>query len=120
MSAETEIIDGVDYRNVWQKDDPAVARDAREFGARVPQPSRPLAPDFWSKGLCVVAYANGELVGLAPGEIRYSERVKANMAFLRVFVAPEHRQRGIVIPMAMKFHEIMREYSLENPEKRIG
>lgn len=119
-SPETETIYGVEYRNVWLKDDPDAARDTKALGTRVTPPGQKLPPDFWAKNLCVVAYEGKELVALAPAEIRYAQRVRANMAFLRVFVSPPHRKKGVVIPLTFKFHEIMRKYSLDNPDKRIG
>ncbi|MBV9330816.1 MAG: hypothetical protein JOZ55_04615 [Alphaproteobacteria bacterium] len=117
---ETETINGVEYRNVWLKEDAEAAAGARALGARVTPSGASLPPDFWAKNLCVVAFEADDVVALAPAEIRFSERVRANMAFLRVYVSPAHRQRGLVIPLAVKFHEIMRRYALDHPDKRIG
>jgi hypothetical protein len=119
-TAETQTIDGVEYRDVWKKDVPQVRRDAVAFGAGVAPNTKEFPPDFWSQNLCVAAYEGGHIIALAPGEIRYFEQVKANMAYLRVFVARDHRQRGIVIPLTIKFHEIMRRYALGHPGLRIG
>lgn len=120
MSPETEVIDGIEYRNVWLETDPVVARDALALGTRVTPPTRKLPADYWSRNLCVVAYKDKDLLALANSEVRFAQRVRANMAFLRVYVAAEHRKHGIAVPMALKFHEIMRKYSLENPDRRIG
>lgn len=119
-SPETETIDGIEYRNVWLKDDPVVARDALALGARVTPPNRKLPANYWSRNLCVVAYGDKELIATATSELRFAQRVRANMAFLRVYVSPPHRERGLVIPLTFKFHEIMRKHSLDNPDKRIG
>lgn len=117
---DTEVIEGVEYRNVWRKDDPQAKRDAEALGSRVTPPGQKLPDNFWTTGLAVVAYEGANLLALAPGEIRFSSRLRCNMAFLRVFVAPEQRQRGIVIPLTMKFHEVMRRHAEENPQERIG
>ncbi|MBV9330817.1 MAG: hypothetical protein JOZ55_04620 [Alphaproteobacteria bacterium] len=117
---ETQTIYGIEYRNVWLKDDPEAARGAKALGALVTPPGRKLPPDYWASNLCVVAFEKEEVIALAPGEIRYAGAVRANMAFLRVYVAPTHRQRGVVIPLTIKFYEVMRKYSLDNPDKRIG
>ncbi len=117
---DTEIIEGIEYRNVWQKSDAQAKRDAQALGARVNRPGRNLPPGFWSKDLAVVAYDGDELIAIAPGEVRMSDRLRVNMAYLRVFVAPEHRDRGIVIPLTMKFHEVMRRHAQDNPRLRIG
>jgi len=119
-SPDTEVIDGIEYRNVWRKDDPDVRRDATMLGQRVAPNAVRLEPGFWSKDLCVVAYEGTELIALAPGEIRFAERVQQNMAFLRVFVVPEKRERGIVVPLTLKFHEVMRRYALDHPDQKIG
>jgi hypothetical protein len=120
VSARTEIVDGVEYRDVWQKDDETVRHDAMAFGARMGSGTDNFTPEMWAKGLCVVAYDRSELVAVAAGEIRFAQRVSANMAFLRVFVSPDHRKRGLVVPLTYKFHDVMRRYSLEHPELRIG
>jgi hypothetical protein len=117
VSADTEIIDRIEYRNVWQKDDPAVARDAIAFSARM---TEMLPPEFWTKRLCVVAYEREDMIGLAQCGIRRSERVLANMGFLRVFVDPEYRQRQVGVSLTLKLHEIIRRHSLENPGERIA
>jgi hypothetical protein len=116
---DTEIIEGIEYRNVWQTNDPQAKRDAEALGARVTM-RREMPPEFWSSNLAAAAYEKAELLAIAPGEIRFSDRLRCNMAFLRVFVAAEHRHRGVVIPLTMKFHEIMRRYADEHPAERIG
>src|SRR5882724_9342778 len=120
MSPETEIIDGIEYRNVWQKNDPDVRRDALALGQRLAPNAVRLEPGFWAKDLCVVAYEGRDLIALAPGEVRFSERVQQNMAFLRVFVTPEKRERGIVVPLTLKFHEVMRRFALDHADGKIG
>jgi len=120
VSAQTEVVDGVEYRDVWQKNDKTVRRDAMALGARTGSGTGNFTPEAWAKGLCVVAYDRSELVAIAAGEIRFAQRMRANMAFLRVFVSPEHRKRGLVVPLTYKFHDVMRRYALTQPEIRIG
>jgi hypothetical protein len=117
-TAESQIIDGIEYRNVWGSNDPDAIRDANALGARVTPAGRPARG--WSEGLCVAAYDGRMLVAVAPAEIRYSPRVRANMAMLRVYVNRSHHERGIVIPLTLKSHEVMRKHAAENPEQRIG
>jgi len=116
-----DFVDGVEYRDVWQKDDETVRRDAMALGARMGEggPAN-MTPEKWAERVCVVAYDSSELVAIAAGEIRFAPRVRANMAFLRAFVVREYRQRGIVVPLTAKFHETMRRYSLKHPAERIG
>jgi hypothetical protein len=119
-SPDTEIIDGIEYRNVWQKNDEQAKRDAEALGASVTRPDQNLPQGFWSSNLAVAAYDGPTLIAIAPGEVRFSDRLRVNMAYLRVFVAPEHRERGVVIPLTMKFHEVMRRHAQDNPRLRIG
>jgi hypothetical protein len=120
VSARTEIVDGVEYRDVWQKGDETVRRDAMELGTRMGTASSEFAPEAWAKGLCVVAYDGAELVAIQPCEIRFAQRVRTNMAFLRTFVVPSHRKRGLVVPLTYKSHDVMRRYALAHPEMCIG
>jgi hypothetical protein len=115
---EPLVVDRVEYRNVWMKDDPEVLRDA--LAKRMTPVSQSFQPGAWSRNLCVAGYRYGTLVALAVIEVRFSRRVRANMGYLSIFIAPETRERGIAIPLSMRTHEIMRQYSLANPEKRIG
>jgi hypothetical protein len=117
-TADTEVINGIEYRNVWRKNDPDVARDANALGARVTPPGRKAVD--WGKELAVAAYDGADLVALAPAEIRFSPRVRANVAMVRVFVERSHRERGIVIPLTIKTHEIMRKHAQDNPGARLG
>ncbi|MBV9330815.1 MAG: hypothetical protein JOZ55_04610 [Alphaproteobacteria bacterium] len=120
MSPETEVLDGIEYRNLWQDVDEAAGREANALGARLTPPTRRLPADYWEKNLCVAAYKGWELIGIATGEIRFAQRVRANMAFLRLFVKPEHAKSVVGKELALKFHEIMRKFSRENPDRRLG
>ena len=121
MSGQTDAsIEGILYRDVWLNDDAKVRNDALALGRRMPAPSAAVPADFWARGLCVAAYEGGELVSLSAAEIRFSQRLRTNMAFFRVFVAPEHRQRGIVTPLTLETHSVMSRYALAHPEQHIG
>jgi len=113
-------IEGVACRDCWQKDDPKIREDVLALGRRMPKPSAATPEDFWTHGLCVAAYEGEELVSLSASEIKFSQRLRANMAFIRVFVAPDHRQRGIVVPLTLKTHEVLQRFALAHPEKQIG
>jgi hypothetical protein len=117
----TETIEGVEYRNVWLKNDPQAKRDADMLGESMARSGRgTLPPGYWSKDLAVVAYDGSDLCAIAAGDVRFSQRVRCTMAFLRIFIVPETRHRGIALPLSMKFHEVMRRYSEDNPDLRIG
>jgi hypothetical protein len=115
-----DTIDGIEYRDVWKKDDETVRRDAMALGGRMGEGSASFTPEKWAAGVCVAAYDGAELIAIAAGEVRFAPRVRANMAFLRAFVVREYRHRGVVVPLTAKFHETMRRYSLEHPAERIG
>lgn len=117
---DTEILEGVEYRNVWKKTDADAMHDAEALGSRMPKPSYELPAGFWSKDLAVVAYENQTLVAIVPCEVQFAPRLQCNMAVMRVFVAPEYRKQGVVIPLTMKFHEVIRRYAEDNPDLRIA
>jgi hypothetical protein len=116
-SADTEIIDAIEYRNVWLRNDPVAVRDAIALETATREN---ISSGAWPKNLGVVAYHGAEIIGLALSDIRHSERVRANMAYLRVLVAPKHRARELETPLMLKLHEIMRLHSLAHPEAKIG
>jgi hypothetical protein len=120
QSAPNTDIGGIEFRDVWLKDDEAVRRDAMELGVKMGTGTSNYTPEMWAKGLCVAAYDGSELVSIMPCEIRFAQRVRVNMAFLRSFVVPNHRKRGIVVPLTYKAHDVMRLYAVAHPEMRIG
>ena len=115
-SASTERIDGVEYRNVWRRDELTVQTDAIALGERLVErfPST-----FWRRHLCAVAYENGRLLAITHAEFNYAQRLKANMAYLRFFSLPEERARTEA-PLILKSHEIMRQHALDHPEEKVG
>jgi hypothetical protein len=120
ISADPLVVDGIECRNVWLKDDPKVLSDALALGKRMTPRTKPFEPDIWARNLCVAAYKDDRLVAEAIVDVRFSERVRATMGYVRAFVAPECRERGLVIPLTLLSHEIIRKHALGNPGMRIG
>lgn len=109
------------FRNVWKLVDAQVERDAvAAWEAAGVVTTNPEDVAVRLKQLCVAGYEDSTLVTLSTIIVRYSPVVRENMAFLRVFVAKEHRQKGLVIPLTYATHEAMSAYALANPQLRIG
>ena len=84
--------------------------------ALIPQ----IDPTARAKTLCIAAYAAGELVGLSTVEIELMPQVRAQMAFLRVYIAKAHRARKLIHPIAAATYDAMRRFAVANPELRLG
>jgi hypothetical protein len=114
---ETETIDGIEYRDAWLRQDRLVARDAIAFGAAMPGER---TSEFWASNLCAMAYAGPGVAGLSQCEFRFSERVRANMAYLQVFASPQYASHRIDRNLILKSHEIARRHALRHPEAKVG
>jgi hypothetical protein len=118
-SLADEVVDGVEYRNVWQANDPGITRDAILLGKRLR--ARPdVAEKLWPRACCVAAYLDGEMVGLAVAEVRLVAHVLANMAVLTVYTVPPARTDAVGTCLTVKSHEIMRRYGRDRPENEIA
>lgn len=108
------------FRNVWKLADPQVERDAVAAWEAAGVVTKPEDVAVRLKQLCIAGYEESELVTLSTIIVRYSHVVRENMAFLRVFVAKGHREKGLVIPLTYATHEAMSAYALANPQMKIG
>lgn len=108
------------FRSVWQQKDAAVERDAIAAwkAAGVAASTEDLSARL--KQICIVGYEDRELVGLSTIFIRYSQVVRENMVFVRVFVAKGHREKGLAVDLTYATHDAMSAYSLDNAQLRIG
>ena len=112
--------DHVKLRDVWKKGDLAVREDAIALGKSLPNHPADIPLEAWGKDLCVVAYVDEKLVATAAVEVRFARLVRENMAFFRVFIAPNFRRSGIRRPLTTKTFGVVRDYALQNPGLRIG
>jgi hypothetical protein len=114
------VLDRLVFKDVWKRGDARVEADAiaewDAAGDRLGQ----LSSQERSKLLGVVAYDGTRLCATATGQVRYMPLVRENMAFMQIFVPPDYRTKGIVIPLTVAFFAAMNRYALANPHLRIG
>lgn len=108
------------FKSVWQQKDALVERDAVAAwtAAGVAGSAEDTAERL--QQLCIVGYEGNELVAISTAFIRYSLVVRENMAFVRVFVAKGHRQKGLVVPLTYASHATLEKYALANLAMKIG
>jgi hypothetical protein len=107
------------FKDVWQQNDAAAERDAIGLWRAARAFSEDRAGER-AKELCVVAYDGDQPVAVSTATIGRLGVVRQTMAFLRAFVAPDHRSEKIVVPLTFAAHESMLKYALANPQLRIG
>jgi hypothetical protein len=108
------------FTDVWEKNNLAVQRDAIAAWQAAGDRLGNLTSEARAHTLCVVGYDGSTLCATSTCQIRYMPQVRENMAFIQVFIVPDFRQKGLVIPLAQAFHATMSCYALEHPELKIG
>jgi hypothetical protein len=108
------------FRDVWQKNDAKAERDAIAAWHAADDRLGNLTTDARAKALCVVGYDNGRICAISTCQILYMPIVRENMAFIQVFVPPEDRQKGLVVPLTLASHVAMSRFALEHPALEIG
>jgi hypothetical protein len=108
------------FKNVWLKNDAQAERDiiaAWKAAGIEPKKTDPLAR---AKELLIAAYEGDELAAVTTCTITHMAMLRANFAVFRLFIVPGQRRQGVASPMTHESFEAMREYSLANPQLRIG
>ncbi len=110
----------LELRDVWRRNDVRTELDVIALwsrdGALVPE----IDPVARSKTLCIAAYDAGEVVGVSTVELQWMAPVRAEMAFLRVYIAKAHRARKLIHPIAAATYDAMQRFALANPQLRLG
>jgi hypothetical protein len=108
------------FRDVWLKNDAKARRDAIAAWQAAGDMLGDLSHEARAQMLCIVGYDGARLCATLTCEVRYMPHVRENMAFIQIFVVPDYRQRGVVIPLTVASHAAMNRYALEHPQLRIG
>jgi hypothetical protein len=114
------VIDQFVFRCVWKADDARSEGDAIAAWQSAGDKLGILTDEQRAKLLCIVGYDGSRLFATLTCQIRYFPRVRENMAFVQVFVAPDYRQRGVVTRLMLGAYAAMSRYALEHPALRIG
>lgn len=109
-----------EFRDVWLKPDPQARADAIALWRAHNALEKDVPIEERAKALCIAAYDGETLCALSTGFIHLMECVRTNMAFFRIFIAPEYRERRIAIPLTYATHDAMHRYATAHPRLRIG
>jgi hypothetical protein len=107
-------------KDVWKKDDAKVEQDAIAAWRAADAMPKGIDPHTRAKELAVAAYDDDALAAVTTCRISYLDEVRQTMAMFRLFVVPGSRRRGIAGPITQRVFEVMQDYSLANPQLRIG
>jgi hypothetical protein len=108
------------FKNVWLQNDAKAERDlvaAWKAAGIAPKNTDPVTR---AKELAIAAYDGDELAAVTTATITLMPMLRAKFAVFRLFIVPGQRRQGIASPMTHEVFEAMREYSLANPQLRIG
>ncbi len=114
------MLDRLVFKDVWLKRDAGAEADAIAAWDAAGDRLGHLTSAQRAELLCIAGYDGAKLCATATTQVRYMPLVRENMAFLQIFVTPEYRTKGVVIPLTVAFHAAMTRYALENPRLRIG
>ena len=103
----------------WQKQDFALETAAIGFWRSIGVlPSR-VDERERARQLCVIAYAEGEVAGLATLVLRVIPQVKSKLAMFRCSVSPVHRRLGVAAALAVASRDISQAWAREHPEQEL-
>jgi hypothetical protein len=111
-----------DIRIVWQSGDAEVERDTLEFWRKSGLLPKGVDAGERLKQLCVVAYQNGELVGVVTVALTQINFLRARLAMIRVASPPDGsnaRLRLIPARMVLAAQKVLEQWSLAHPEERV-
>lgn len=109
----------VDYRGVWQAADTRTRVDAMNFWTEYDLLNKAADPAARAAQLCVIAYEDGAVVGVATAQIRPLELLKGRFAMFRCAVAPGRRRRGVATALAVRSRGVLEAWALANPEREV-
>jgi hypothetical protein len=104
------------FKEVWRRDDPGRARDAKAFWEGLIPPAE---RERRAKELCCMAYQGGRLIGLSTAYPTVFPQVKARLAAYRCAVAPDFRRHELAKAVTSRSIAILKRWSERNPEEKV-
>ena len=108
-----------DIRPAWRLDDPEIARDAVAFWQRMQILPPGVQPEDRASELVAVAYANGEVVGVATAQLAQIKTLRGRFAAYRCAVDPAHRRQGLARALTVFSRDLLEQWSLQHPEEKV-
>lgn len=108
------------YVGAWQRNDPALERDAIAMWTEMKILPPSVRPEDRAKQLVALAYADDRLVGITTAEIQPFAPVRQRFAFMRILMRPEAEKSGISVPLTVACREELRDWSAANPQEQVA
>jgi hypothetical protein len=110
----------ITFRAAWQKADPDLERDAKEYwrGGRRKLPQH-VAPDDRVGELCAVAYREDRPVGVSTARIETVGQFRCRMAMYRCAVTIGLRHTPLSWRITEYSQDLLERWSLENPDEKV-
>lgn len=116
MSEPEELFE---LRVAWQRQDPAIERDADLFwSANKVLPQSASVSDRLNE-ICIVAYAERALVAVSTAVVRYVAFLGARLAMFRCSISTEYRGKKLSYAMMTRAREVLEEWSAAHPEEKV-
>jgi hypothetical protein len=102
----------------WGRDDWKYAADAKAFWEKLGLISAEERERRVSE-LCIMAYAEGQVIGLSTVTFAMVPQVRQRFAMYRCAVAPEYRKHDMATFLSTNTRTVMEAWSLDNPSEKV-
>jgi hypothetical protein len=109
----------LELRPAWRRNDPDLARDVIAFWRRLDVVSIDSTLEERIQALCLVAYRNGEVVGVSSAFLQYNSMLRARLAMFRCVIAPRHRRGLVVAELAEGSRLLLMDWARANPQEKL-
>jgi len=106
----------ISFRLAWEKNDPVLQRDAREFWLGLGGAVTPQEIEERVTQLCALAYAGGKVVALSTISLYDYPRLRSRFAYYRTSVAEGFRRQRMAVRLCAYSRDRLQEWARENPE----
>lgn len=104
----------------WREHNADFERDAIAFWTRLRGLPESQSPEARAKQLSSVAYAGEKLIGVTTAFIEYCPQVRANLAYYRILLDPNHRGAHTMPPLVMEAFRAIEAWARENPQAAVA
>ena len=108
----------VQFAVAWGRDDWKYAADAKAFWEKLGLIS-PEERERRVSELCIMAYGEGQLVGLSTVTFAVLPQVRARFAMYRCAVSPDFRKHDLATLLSSNTRTVMEAWSLDNPAEKV-
>lgn len=110
----------LEHRILWQTPDADIESRAmriwRDYGVLPDDASA----EARAGQLAVVALEDGEIAGMTTSWIVDYRPLRRKFAFFRIFVVPDFRASGVMVPLVVSTFDCLETWSRENPQEDVA